>query len=95
MKKLRNSDQTNNNLPNQKFIIIAKHCCNNKLHLNEIELTLLNDAINNYNCEIIEPANDDAKAMTAIVSLYNKKLVKIDIENDKIFISELGKSIFK
>jgi hypothetical protein len=95
MKKLRNNNQINNNLPNQKFKIILEHCCNNKLHINKAEFILLNDAMHNHNCEIIEPANDNTKAMETIVSLYNKKLIKIDIENDRLFVSELGKKIFK
>jgi hypothetical protein len=56
--------------------------------VNKAEKTLLMDAINNHGGEIIEPANDDAKMMEIIVNLYNKKLVKIDFEKDKLFVNK-------
>jgi hypothetical protein len=57
--------------------------------VNKVEMALLMDAVNNHGGEVIEPANDDVKMMETIVSLYNKGLVKIDFEKDKLFVSEL------
>jgi hypothetical protein len=93
MKNVRKKTQVNSNLTNQEFSIIYKNYCDNKLHISKAGLILLNDAIRNHKGEIIEPANDDSKTMETIVSLYNKKLVSIDIENDKLFVNDLGKSL--
>lgn len=68
---------------------------NYKPVINKSEHALLLDAINNHNGEIIEPANDDNKTMEVIVSLYNKKLVRIDFKKDKLFVSELGLAAVK
>jgi hypothetical protein len=61
---------------------------NGKPRINKAERALLLDAMNNHNGEVIEPANDDYKIMEIIVSLYNKKLVRIDFKRDKLFVSE-------
>lgn len=67
----------------------------NKIKINKIERALLLDAINHRDGEIIEPANDDDNTMEIIVGLYDKGLVKIDFDNDKLFVSEIGKETLK
>ena len=60
--------------------------------VNKVEMALLMDALNNRGGEIVEPANDDSKTMEIIVNLYNKKLVRINYEKDKLLVSELFSS---
>jgi len=95
MKNVRKNTQVNSSLQNQQSGTIYKNYCENNLYISKAELILLNDAIRNHKSEIIEPANDDSKTMETIVSLYSKKLVRIDMENDKLFVSELGKSLLQ
>lgn len=62
-----------------------------KPRISKAERALLVDAINNRNGEIVEPANDDVKVIEVIVSLYDKGLVRIDFERDRLVVSKLIK----
>jgi hypothetical protein len=74
-------------------IPFSKICPREYMKINNKERTVLMKALERGDNEVVEPLKDDNKTMAIIVDLYNKKLVYIDHEQDKLFVNEKALAI--
>ncbi len=58
------------------------------MRINNKEKAILMTALTRGDKEVVVPSKGDDETMAIIADLYTKKLVYIDYEKDKLFVSE-------
>jgi hypothetical protein len=84
-KSFENKTDVESNVIHIPFSKIYLH---KSMRINNKEKAVLMKALKRDDKEVVEPLLDDDETMSIIADLYSKKLVYIDYEQDKLFVSE-------
>jgi len=74
-------------------IPFSKIYLHKSMRISNKEKAILMKALERDDKEVVEPSQADDETMTIIADLYSKKLVYIDYEQDKLFVSEKALAI--